>query len=240
MDLKWTVDYRWMPGRPGKYTGQYIAECGPSRVQRVPPPPAPAQEHRLPASPLGWRFGSQMRWTSQNLAKTIDLVPHPNVLFFLDTNFFTKAIDDVVWEALLKRDIVITPLVRQELQPWLDRPDCNTMMRDEVRLAVNRGHRRVHMDYVDEALLRHGFMYYLNLLRLRKIYGFGLAQDFKRRHGRKPSKGELYGMAAPSVKDRGKLIRGRVRRSAASPTPGPTRNLLLSPLSLPLFRATKW
>ena len=114
--------------------------------------------------------------------------------------------DEVVWEALLKRDIVITPLVRQELQPWLDNPRCNTRMRDEVKQAIDRSHPRIHIKEIDKNLSCHGLLYYMNLLILRKLYGFGVARDFTAKYGHHPNKNEFYKIVAPTVRERGAIL----------------------------------
>ncbi len=198
--------HEWMPGPPGKYTGRYVAEQGPDRVQPVPTPPKPIGEYRDPASRLGWRFPIKRSWTAEWLAKTIELCSSRHSLFFVDTCFFTKPLEDIVWEALLERDIVITPLVLYELQPWLDNPKCNKMMRDEVKRAVNHSHPRIHINELDEVILRHGFSYYADLLTLRKLHGFIIANEFQKRNGRPPNKDEFNGLAFRAFGERGALI----------------------------------
>ena len=96
-------------------TGQFVAQKKPVRICRVPASHwLPIPPNREPIDRLSWNHPwEKVDCEVGDLARIIRRSVLPQALFFLDTNFFTKAIDDCLWQAILERDLVITPLVRQ-------------------------------------------------------------------------------------------------------------------------------
>jgi hypothetical protein len=59
-----------------------------------------------------------------------------DALLFLDTNIFTRELDQSVWDAFSGKQIFITGGVWKELLPWLKTPFCNVVARDRVLAAI--------------------------------------------------------------------------------------------------------
>lgn len=78
----------------------------------------------------------KMRIASWEFVDRIRTFFAENAIFFPDTNFFTKAINPAVWDALLRKRIAIPPLIRQELEPWLKEPFHNPRVRNVVLDAI--------------------------------------------------------------------------------------------------------
>ena len=93
--------------------------CEPARTD-IPP-------NRIPAARLSWTFPPDKSCpTEAQFAQTIDRSAVPDAQFFLDTCFLTDhELDAALLESLLRKHMVITPPVWDELQPWLEDPFYN-------------------------------------------------------------------------------------------------------------------
>ena len=142
--------------------------------------------------------------TPAEIAFTLRTFPTEQAIFFPDTNFFSKAIDPLVWEALLSKRIAITPLVWEELQPWLTKPFYNQQVSDLVvdaravrvsglgsgdRLSMRplSSHARDRIIFLDldSDFRDYGYDYYMNLLEVRKLIGREILEELMTKHGSK-------------------------------------------------------
>jgi hypothetical protein len=117
----------------------------------------------------------------------------PNAIFFPDTNFFSRPMGRLVWEAVLEKRLAITPMIRQEIQPWLDRPDHNQETRDLIAASIGSPRNpqkqllnfdprsplseRIILPSLNADFLDHGYQHYFNLLALRRLIGLELATE---------------------------------------------------------------
>jgi hypothetical protein len=116
-----------------------------------------------------------------------------NAIFFPDTNFFSRPMGRLVWDALFEKRLAITPMIRQELQPWLDRPDYNQEARNVIAesIASPRDSQKQLLDFdprspIGERIifpapnadfLNHSYQFYFNLLAIRRLIGLDLAAE---------------------------------------------------------------
>jgi hypothetical protein len=117
----------------------------------------------------------------------------PNAIFFPDTNFFSRPMGRLVWDAIFEKRVAITPMIRQELQPWLDRPDHNQEARDLIAESIRsiRDSQKQLLNYdpisplneriilppLNADFLDHGYQFYFNLLSIRRLIGLELAAE---------------------------------------------------------------
>jgi hypothetical protein len=188
-------------------TGAYFHEVSADSARDVSTASWYVPEHREPFPPLSWHIDHEKRdATAEGIARQLDLAVMPHTLFFIDTNFYSNPVDDAIWYALAKRDVVIPPLIRMELQPWIDKGTTNDAMRRRVRAAVNSGGQRIHFDDIDEVLKAHAYSYYETLLALRRVEGRGIALKMSQELGREPTNDEFSRVAQPKLGDRGQRI----------------------------------
>ncbi len=144
-----------------------------------------------------------------------------NMAFYLDTNFFTgEEKPDVLWHALLEKQIVITPLVWRELQPWLGTPFRNRSIRDLLLDA--RLYKNPNIEFSPDKEW-HPFhsvahAYYVNLLAVRKRMGKALVDQFAADHGREPTKQEIDRMIQTAGTERDFHLLRKGRESFGTPT----------------------
>ena len=116
-----------------------------------------------------------------------------NAILFPDTNFFSRPMGRLVWDALFEKRVAITPMIRQEIQPWLDRPDHNQEARDVVAASIGSQRdsqkqllnfdpraplsERIILPSLNADFLDHGYQFYFNLLALRRLIGLELAAE---------------------------------------------------------------
>jgi hypothetical protein len=116
-----------------------------------------------------------------------------NAIFFPDTNFFTRPMGRLVWDALFEKRVAITPMIRQEIQPWIDRPNYNQAARDIIVSSIDSQNdwqkqlasfdprsspsERVIFPALNADFFDHGYQHYFNLLALRRLIGLELAEE---------------------------------------------------------------
>jgi len=135
--------------------------------------------------------------TDEQVIHVIRTQNPPDTVFYLDTNFFTgREKPWPLWQALLGKQIAVTPLVWQELQPWLERPFRNRRMRDYLLDARICRPPHVIFDPAGYWNPLHSLAcdYFINLLAVRKRLGSILFRDFATKQGRDPTEEEFNRM----------------------------------------------
>jgi hypothetical protein len=128
-----------------------------------------------------------------DLAHRIRHVLPANAIFFPDTNFFSRPMGRLVWDALFEKRLAITPMIRQEIQPWLDRPYHNREARDVIAASIDPTRNsqeqllnfdprsplceRIILPSLNADFLNHGYQFYFNLLAIRRLIGLELAAE---------------------------------------------------------------
>ncbi|WP_165076108.1 hypothetical protein [Paludisphaera rhizosphaerae] len=145
-----------------------------------------ARVYRLTAT-----LGESLEWRPDYLADILGSRSPENTLYFVDTGFVTTQIDERVWDAILRRKVVITPQIWGELGPWLESPKANKQLRDLIR--DSRAGRTANIEHlsIDKTLIDHAYDYYLALLSSRKKLWREVADDFGAAKGREPTEEEL-------------------------------------------------
>ena len=95
--------------------------------------------------------------------------------------------DFAVWDRLLVRGLHITPMILNELQPWLANPFSNSQVRDLVADSLAGRNDRVEVMGVTDEGRRLGFDHYFSLLCYRKEWGVELFDQMRTRRRREPS-----------------------------------------------------
>ena len=128
-------------------TGRYVAEAHAVIEKHIshPFPTPPPNRHSIARLAVHWR--PEIRGvTTAELAAAINNTLK-DAIIIPDTNFFTRPMDQPVWDAIFCRRLAITPMVWQELgggtNPW------RTTM-----LCCNSGVRD-HLDYIGSDKLIH-------------------------------------------------------------------------------------
>ena len=159
----------------------------------------------------------------------------PNVIYFPDTNFFTKKISPLVWEAMLTKRIAITPMVAEELQPWLTTPFHNKWLRDIIidarqrttgnsleRLALFNSsdlrHERIIFLDLDEHFLDYAYQYYFDLLSIRRLIGLEIAKELEAASGKPADEDTVNTELMRRYGDRGLRVGREAFAKAKSPT----------------------
>jgi hypothetical protein len=115
-------------------------------------------------------------------------------IFVLDNSFIPRhEIDFSVWEALLRKRVVIPPFVWLELQDWLADPFSNKHMAPLFQQAKGSQTSRIILDHEskwppDYFLARE---YYVALLSDRKQRAHQIVKGFISKNGRPPNDKEL-------------------------------------------------
>jgi hypothetical protein len=184
-----------------------------------------------------------------------------NAILFLDTNVFTTALEDQVWDSILKRQILITPMVWKELQDWVKTPFQNPRIRDIVikalRAQVQReqGHPtppnpaplgdevpqpKIEVVFPDENYKTHGYEYYLRLLQLRKAMGPAAASLLKTKLGREPTNDEFLAEVQGHLGERGLLLAKKGKEKLHSPNLFTDEQLVVMAFLTAILRGSPW
>ena len=137
----------------------------------------------------------------------------PDTQIFLDTCFITShEIPRQVWDALLSRRIVLTPMVRDELRPWFEKPRCNSYFRDAMGKAHEADSPNLRLaSYGDyggrEIYLRFVIPFYAELLAMRKQEAWWIVDRFKKTNDREPTEAEVERLFQRTGDERGYWIR---------------------------------
>src|SRR5262245_40041450 len=84
------------------------------------PPPG----ERLPLGRLSISSSKSELCEPSDIARIIADAP-AQMVFFADANMFIGPTNDLIWNALLSRQISITPLIVSELDSWIENPKVN-------------------------------------------------------------------------------------------------------------------
>jgi hypothetical protein len=137
---------------------------------------------------LNWAITPKLNYDTELVCESIAMTPN-DATFFCDTSMFDVRTDARLWPALLNQPgkLVLTPRVLLELEPWLKtHPDHIAARAVRER---HKGIRFLEHNYNDDQLA--GYVYYMNLLGLRKrLVKLGRVK-FAERQGRDPNEQEL-------------------------------------------------
>lgn len=203
-------------------TTRHVLGKPPDEAVELPPPEiatVPAGRRPVPRLSLG--ATPQVPYKPERLAA---FITHPawNPTVFCDANCFIARTDPAVWNALLTRQVALTPSVIGELSSWLANPTHNGFVRDIVARMLNHelGTPFEVMQFDgDDPIARTSIEYYGNLLGIRKRLFDILESQFEQAKGRKPSPPELESLARRQVGERGyqRGKKGREGRGAKHP-----------------------
>ncbi len=172
-----------------------------------------------------------------DLTRAISVAALENAIVFLDTNIFTRELDQRIWDALFSRQVYITPGVYAEMAPWLKTPFCNKAIRDRVLAALKHQVNcsrdgqvpppfpeiqagdipKVEVLFLGDDFKSHGYEYYVRLLALRKVMGQAAANILTRQLGRTPSDDEFLAEVQNRLGRRGLFIAKKGQDAATSP-----------------------
>ncbi len=113
-----------------------------------------------------------------------------DLTFFCDTSIFHRSTDERLWEALLNRPgkVVIIPHVYDELGPWLATNPTHTA----ARAIIQKQPAIRFFDLPsDDERTKTAYIYYVNLLAMRKRLFDVERWRFKSAHGRLPDEREM-------------------------------------------------
>ncbi len=181
--------------------------------------PSETPENRQPIMRLGWsQDEAHIDWNS--LAQMIEQSSLSDAKFFMDSSFFDRQeIPWKVWEALLTRQIVFTPLVWSELEDWRNRPFANEPIRDALLKLIDAGDSRVEI--LDTTAwpsnIRENARRYIELLGCRKLIGIGVAQQLRKKRGEEPSHDDVSRELQKIVRDRGIVLARKGLADAEKP-----------------------
>lgn len=219
-------------------TSRFIDEQRPLASRNVPSPFPNPPPNRVAIGRLCFHGPSpKMDWNVADFTHAISVAALQNASLFLDTNIFTRELDQSIWDALFTRQIYITPGVYAEMLPWLKTPFCNKAIRDRVVAAlkhqVNCGRSgqqsppfpdiqtgdisKVEVLFLDDDFKGHGYEYYVKLLALRKVMGPAAVNVLTKSLGRSPSNDEFSAEVQNRLGRRGLLIAKKGQNAANSP-----------------------
>ncbi len=159
-------------------------------------------------------------WTYETLVKNIDGAPD-GTLFFLDTSIYKYERNEQLWDALLKRDIVIPPMIHSECRDWRNEPWGNDRIHraflvsefvswSGLYLGDNRelapGVRCPQTLTIGPRYQAHGYEYLVSLLALRKLWGPWTWQRLKAKLGREPTQDEFAADVQGQLGPRGLML----------------------------------
>ncbi len=159
-------------------------------------------------------------WTYEKLAQNIDAAPS-GTLFFLDTSIYKYERNELLWDALLKRDIVIPPMIHSEFVDWRNDPWGNDRIHRAVlvsefvswsglQLGDNRelapGVRCPQILPIGPRYKAHGYDYWFNLLSLRKLWGADTWRYLEAKLGREPTRPEFVPEIQRQLGPRGLML----------------------------------
>jgi hypothetical protein len=177
-----------------------------------------AVEHLLPIVPSnpGQHRIDELVWTREERAVSWDSFSRDRIcstpsdaVFFIDTSFlYRREIPQVVFDALLSRTVVITPLIWDELQDWLANPFANRRFRDVLSDARTAGSPSVIFlesnSWCED--ICQSVRYYVSLLMARKHIGLSLRESFLSATGSELSNESLLSQLQRRVGDRGVVL----------------------------------
>ena len=172
------------------------------------PGPDEIPPNRVPIYRLGFT-PNQVATDWSLFARSIRESALPDAAFFLDASFLgRREIPREVWDALLSRQIVITPLVWKELQDWIKTPFANTWFRDLLISARTTSNPKIVFLEPSQwsADINSTAQYYIELLLSRKLIAHAEMDAFRVKHGREPESEELASILQSKVRDRGLLL----------------------------------
>ena len=177
-------------------------------VCRLGPAPGEIPENRQAVSRLGC-CGNEFITDWELFAKSIRDSALPDAMFFLDSSFVGRRdVPRTVWDSILSRELIITPLVWQEMHDWVENPFANKWLRDVLVAAKRDGHDSIVFLETDSWTtdIKASARYYVELLLARKLIGHAEAKEFRRKYGRDPDSEELTQILQRKVHDRGLLL----------------------------------
>jgi hypothetical protein len=174
---------------------------------------------------------AKMTWSYETLAETIDAAPD-GTLFFPDTSIYTRERDKTLWDALLKRDLVIPPMVHYELRDWRRDPWYNEHVRRAVlcaefvyssglQLGPSRelapGVRCPQLLTIGPRYEVHGYRYLFSLLSMRKLWGPNAFKAMESRLKRPPTSEEFAAAVQSQLGPRGLMLATKGLENYTSP-----------------------
>src|ERR1700682_1723883 len=246
-----TASYNWVKASKQNYserhtgrkpkmtvTSRFIDEQRPLASRNIPSPFPNPPPNREAIGRLNFRGPSpKMDLIVEYFTQAISGASLENAIVFLDTNIFTRELDQSIWDALFARQSYITPGVNREMLPWLKTPFCNKAIRDRVVAAlkhqVNCGREgqepppfpeipawgipKVEVLFLGDDFKAHGYEYYAKLLALRKVMGTVATNILTRKLGRSPTDDEFVGEVQNHLGRRGLFIAKKGQNAANSP-----------------------
>jgi hypothetical protein len=179
---------------------------------------------------------SKVDTSAADVAAMIDRSLDDAVLF-LDTNVFTTALDNQVWDSFLRRKILIAPMIWKELLDWMKTPYQNPNIRDrviecveaqvkkgqdpampqaQIHQVLSSAHPDIEVGFVNDTYTTHAYEYYLRLLQLRKVIGPVAAGVLERKLGRPPTSDEFLAEVQGRFGERGFLLAKKGREKLHS------------------------
>jgi hypothetical protein len=220
-------------------TSRYLNDAKPIGWSHATVPPVWVTPFGMTPIPrLGCGLPSEkLDVSTTQLAAILRTFPQPQAIIFPDTNFFSRKIDKSIWDAVLTRRVAITPLVWQELQPWLKNPHYNHEIRDVVlearesfdasqrcsdHLIRNPGnaplHQRIIFLDVSDDFTKYGYDHYLSMLKVRKLVGREIDAELRAKHGQSYTKSQFNAACQQRFGERG----FRVAKDALDKIDSPT------------------
>ena len=133
----------------------------------------------------------------------------PSARLFLDSSFLgRREVPREVWDAILARQVVITPNVLEELKPWIATPFANTWFHSRLTKALEHGSPQI--EFIEPKKwakeVRTSASHYIELLLTRKLVGHSETAHFETEHQRLPSQPELMAILHAKVRERGIVL----------------------------------
>jgi hypothetical protein len=219
-------------------TSRFIDDQRPLASRNIPSPFPNPPPNREAIGRLDFRGPSpKMDLNVADFTQAINVGALENAIVFLDTNIFTRELDQSLWDVLFTRQIYITPGVYAEMLPWLKTPFCNKVIRDRVVAAlkdqVNCGRHgqepppfpeiqageipKIEVLFLGDDFKGHGYEYYVKLLAVRKVMGQAAANILTKRLGRSPTNDEFLAEVQNHLGRRGFFIAKKGQIAANSP-----------------------
>ena len=175
-------------------TTRHLLAKVPDSVLVLPPPvPGEIPVGRQPIPRLGMRAGLPARCTPESLANQILLSPK-DAMFFCDANMFIGQTNEVIWDALLLRQIAIVPPILDELSSWSRDPKYNLRVHSAFTKMLARDSSTAFNVYQFDSKdpVARGFLeYYMNLLCLRKQLWGIVSDQLMNQLGSQPTPSEI-------------------------------------------------
>lgn len=180
------------------------------------PPPSPPNRRFLPR--LSFGATAKQSYDMGHLCHLIEAAE--DAVFFCDTSIFHRSTDERLWAALFNRTgkVVIIPHVHHELKVWLDTNPTHVAAR-----TITEQHPAIQFfDFVSaDECGRAAYIYYVNLLGMRKRLFDVERWRFEQAYGRLPDDREMEVLRRgvhEAVGPRGYLIAKKGEGNVSSPT----------------------